>query len=68
MTEPEPDPRAMWELVTERENETARFGIGDDELRKTLRHLRDRGDGFACWRVRGSASPWTEVNLRTITV
>jgi hypothetical protein len=51
-----------WEIVTERDREGHRTGVGALDLRATLRHLHDRGDRSASVLVDIEAG-WVEVDL-----
>ena len=44
-----------WQVRTERGGEVPRCGLGAADLRRTLRHLRDRGDTRATIDLRDPA-------------
>lgn len=51
-----------WEIVTQHTHEIARYGYGDKEYKRTLEHLRRRGDTQATVR-HGEHGAWRTVNL-----
>ncbi len=52
-----------WEIATQYSNETHRMGYGDKDYRRTIEHLRRRGDTHATvWREPENA--WRRIELK----
>lgn len=52
-----------WEIRTQRSHETHRMGYGDPDYRRTIEHLRKRGDTHAdVWHQ--STDEWQRVELK----
>lgn len=51
-----------WEIATQRDNETHRMGYGDTDYRRTIDHLRKRGDTHAdVWHE--TTNEWERIRL-----
>jgi len=56
-------PEDRWEIATQRSNETHRMGYGDKDYRRTIEHLRRRGDTHIdVWRA--TENRWRRVELK----
>jgi len=54
---------ARWEIATQYSNETHRMGYGDKDYRRTIEHLRRRGDTHIdVWREQENR--WRRVELK----
>jgi len=52
-----------WEIATQHSNETHRMGYGDKDYRRTIEHLRRRGDTHIdVWREQENR--WRRVELK----